>query len=229
MLEELLEVGTKLFEASDCLQQAGEKRRKCIADYFLNIEECLRDSVEQLKSGQIPNNKWGELKVYARKLPSTVGQEIGREVAEELSLLLLSTAKNIPTDQDISSIEAAAGKFKGLANTITTKQSGNNSARRKILTYAAIGTAGFAGGLLLNKASSQTSTDTSSGNGQSANDNQFPIVSWEMHAFLSDSVRKTILFDAPQQVCDRVRKMTKDRFNITLKRNRRNFKKSQCR
>jgi TRAP-type mannitol/chloroaromatic compound transport system substrate-binding protein len=39
-----------------------------------------------------------------------------------------------------------------------------------------------------------------------------------MNAFLSDNVRKTILFDAPQQVCDRVRKMTKDRFNITLKR-----------
>jgi TRAP-type mannitol/chloroaromatic compound transport system substrate-binding protein len=41
-----------------------------------------------------------------------------------------------------------------------------------------------------------------------------------MHTFLSDSVRKTIIFDAPQQVCDRVRKMTKDRFNITLKRTR---------
>jgi hypothetical protein len=146
MLEELLEVGTKLFEASDRLQQAGEKRRKCIADYLLNIEECLRDSVEQLKSGQVPNSKWGELKVYARKLPSTVGQEIGRETAEELSLLLLSTAKNIPTDQDIPSIEAAAGKFKGLANTITTRQNGNNSTRRKILTYTAIGTAGFVGG-----------------------------------------------------------------------------------
>lgn len=220
MLEELLEVGTKLFEASDRLQQAGDKRRKCIADYFLSIEECLRDSVEQLKSGQVPNSKWGELKVYARKLSTTVGQEIGTETAEELSLLLLSTAKNIPTDQDIPSIEAAAGKFKGLAKTITTKPPNpDSSTRRKILTYATVGTAGLVGGLLLNKALTQNPTDNkSSVNTNPTLEDEFPPVSWDMHTFLSDSVRKTILFDAPQQVCDRVRKMTKDRFDITLKR-----------
>ena len=221
MLEELLEVGTKLFEASDRLQQAGDKRRKCIADYFLSIEKCLRDSVEQLKNGQVPNGTWGELRVYARKLSNTVGKEIGTETAEELSLLLLSTAKNIPTDQDIPSIEAAAGKFKGLANTITTKQndSPNSSTRRKILTHTAIGSAGLVGGLLLHQALSQNSTDNKSAkNDDSTSEDDFPSVSWDMHTFLGDSVRKTILFDAPQQVCDRVRKMTKDRFNITLKR-----------
>jgi TRAP-type mannitol/chloroaromatic compound transport system substrate-binding protein len=219
MLEELLEVGTKLFEASDRLQQAGEKRRKCIADYLLSIEKCLRDSVEQLNNGQVPNGTWGELRVYARKLSNTVGKEIGTDTAEELSLLLLSTAKNIPTDQDIPSIEAAAGKFKGLANTITTRQNSDSSTRRKILAYTTVGAAGLVGGLLLHQALSPNSTDNkSSVNGKSTGEDEFPSVSWNMHTFLGDSVRKTIIFDAPQQVCDRVRKMTKDRFNITLKR-----------
>jgi TRAP-type mannitol/chloroaromatic compound transport system substrate-binding protein len=220
MLEELIEVGTKLFEARDRLQQAGEKRRKCIADYLLSIEACLCDSVEQLKSGQVPNSEWGELKIYARKLPSTVGQEIGRETAEELSLLLLSTAKNIPTNQDIPSIETAAGTFKGLANTITTKQGSDNSTRRKILAYTAVSAVGFAGGLLLNRVLSKTTTNsnTRSASVNPTGEDQFPPVSWEMNAFLGDNARKTIIFDAPQQVCDRVRKMTKDRFNITLKR-----------
>ncbi len=217
MLEELLEVGSRLFEASDRLQQAGEKRRKCIADYFLSIEECLRDSVDQLKSGQVPNSKWGELKVYARKLQTTVGQEIGRETAEELALLLLSTAKNIPTDQDIPSIEAAAGKFKGLAKTITIPPPAN-SLRRKILTYTAVSAAGFTGGLLLNKVLSQSSTNTSSATGKLTGEDQSSDVSWVMHTFLSDNVRKTILYDAPQKVCDRVKTMTNNRFKIDLKR-----------
>jgi TRAP-type mannitol/chloroaromatic compound transport system substrate-binding protein len=219
MLEELLEVATKLFDARDRLQQSGDKRRKCIADYFLKIEECLRDSAEKLKKGKDPYDNWVELKTYATNLRATVGQEIGRETAEELSLLLLSAAKNTPTSPDIPTIEAAAGKFKGLANTIIIVPSDNNSARRKILTYTALGAAGFAGGFLINKwpIPSQTSTNTPSATGKT-DDDQFPYVEWKMHTFLGDSVKNTILFDAPKQVCDLVRKMTKNRFDIKLER-----------
>ena len=219
MLGELLEVGTKLSEVSDRLQQAGEARRKRIADYFLRIEECLSNSVEQLKNGQVPNSKWGELKVYARKLSTTIGQEIGRDMAEELSLLLLSTAKNTPTNKDIPYIESAAGTFQGLANTITTKKTGNNSKRRRFLTYTAVGAAGLAADLLLNEARSRGSTSPTPTDGRQPIDSDvFPSISWDMHTFLSDSVRRTILFKAPQQVCDRVKNMTKGRFNITLTR-----------
>lgn len=211
MLDELLEVGNKLFEASDRLEQAGERRRRCIADYFFRIEECLRNSVEQLQSGQIPNSTWGELEVYAQQLQTTVGQEIGSETANDLSILLSNTARHIPTNIDIPSIETAAGKFKGLANTIITRQHSYSYARRNILSYAAIGTAGFAGGLLLNKASSQIPNIISS-------DDQFPSISWEMNTFLNAEFSKTILYSAPQQVCDLVRKMTNNRFKITLNR-----------
>ena len=216
MIGELLEVGTKLSEVSDRLQQAGVARRKSIADYFLKIEECLRESVEQLKKGQVPNSKWGELKVYARKLPTTIGREIGEETAEELSFLLLSTARNIPTDEDIPSIETAAGTFKGLANTITTKQ-GSNSTRRNILTYTAFSAASFASGLFIDKIRTSMADSPSTGSQYSGTE-QFPSISWEMHTFLRNNVERTILFNAPQQVCDRVKSMTQDRFKITLKR-----------
>lgn len=220
MLGELLEVVTKLSEVSDRLQQAGEARRKRIADYFLSIEKCLCDSVEQLKNNQVPNSRWGELKVYARKLQTTIGKEIGKDTAEELSLLLLSTAKNIPTNKDIPSIETAAGTFKGLANTITTRQNENNTSRRKLFTYTAIGATGLVGGLLLDSAFKQTSSSSSrnqsSSNSQSAD--QFPTKTWTMHTFLSANVEKSILWKAPEIVCNRVRQMTNDRFFIDLKR-----------
>ncbi|GET42253.1 TRAP transporter substrate-binding protein [Microseira wollei] len=39
-----------------------------------------------------------------------------------------------------------------------------------------------------------------------------------MHTFLSENVRKTILYDAPQQVCKLVKEMTNNRFKINLNR-----------
>lgn len=213
MIEELIEVVSKLSEASDRLDSGRKTRRNCIIQYFSDIEKCLRDSVELLKNGKVPNDKWGELKVYARKLSRTIGREIGQETSEELSLLLLSTSKNLPTVQDISSIEDVAGKFKGLANTITAQPESN--LRRKILTYGGFATAGFAGGVLLNKGNNFIPFPT--GKEIEIGSTDFPNIDWEMYTFLSDNVKNTILFQAPDRVCNLVRKMTNNRFNIKLK------------
>ncbi|GEM_PF-34470 len=218
MLAELVEVGEKLSEASNRFQQAGEARRKRIVEYFLNIEECLRGSAEQLRKDEVPTAKWGELKVYARKLSATIGKEIGGDTAEELSLLLLSTARNIPTKNDIQSLETCAGTFKGLANTVATKQSSNNGTRRKILNYTLVSATSLFGGLLLDKFNykalpidepSKPSTETE----------LFPFIEWEMHTFLSNSIQDTIIHKAPQMVCDLVNEMTNNRFKITLNNN----------
>jgi TRAP-type mannitol/chloroaromatic compound transport system substrate-binding protein len=48
--------------------------------------------------------------------------------------------------------------------------------------------------------------------------NQFPAVSWKMQTFLTDSVKNTILYDAPEKVCTLVKNMTGGRFEITLDR-----------
>lgn len=217
MISELLEVGSKLTEFNDRLQQSGEIRRKRIATYFLNINKCLSDSVQQLKSGQTPNAKWGELKVYARKLPMTIGREIGDEMAEELSFLLLSTARNIPTDQDISSIEDAAGTFQGLANTVYAKQSLQNYKRRKVLKNVAIGASGLFGGVALSRLiPNERNVSKVTDENVDGMDRSFPYISWNMPTFLGDSVSDTILYSAPYDLCDRIRKMTGDQFDIKV-------------
>ena len=121
MIEELIEVVSKLSEASDRLKLGREERRQRIREYFLDIEKCLRDSVERLKNGTVPNDKLGELRVYAEELPKTIGREIGQETSKDLSLLLLSTSESLLTVQDVPFIEDVAGKFKGLANTIAAQ------------------------------------------------------------------------------------------------------------
>ncbi|MDX2254006.1 MAG: hypothetical protein NW214_00665 [Pseudanabaenaceae cyanobacterium bins.39] len=226
-LIDLLEFATKLSEFSDRLQQPREAKRKRIAEYLLQIENCLNKSIEELKNNQIPRRQWAELKTYAEKLEPTIGKEIGSEATKELYLLLMFTSRNLPTETDIQSIETAAGTFKALAHTITTKQREEDPLRRKFITYAPYAVAVLAGILVkdsfeklqLSKFSSERFTKKSSSlKNSSADADQFPSISWEMHTFLSSSVRKTILFTAPEQVCDRVREMTQGRFNITLER-----------
>ncbi|NES67206.1 MAG: hypothetical protein F6K24_19145 [Okeania sp. SIO2D1] len=45
MIEELIEVVNKLSEVSHRLDEVRIKRRQRIRQYFLDIENCLRDSV----------------------------------------------------------------------------------------------------------------------------------------------------------------------------------------
>ncbi|MEG4318943.1 MULTISPECIES: hypothetical protein [unclassified Microcoleus] len=226
MLEELLEVVKILSEVSAHSQQAGEEKRQLIANYFLNIEKCLLATVEQLRNGQLPNATWGEIKVYANQLPRTLGEYFRPEQVRELSDRLLTIANNIPNNNDISSIEIAAGTFKGLANTISIdrhhrplKKHPFTITRRdviKMIPSTAFGAAGLVGGLLLHNPISKGLNKPQ--REQLPDDEQLPSVSWEMHTFLSESVQKTILYSAPELVCDRVRKMTQGRFDITLKR-----------
>jgi phosphate transport system substrate-binding protein len=123
MLSELIEAATNLFEVSDRLKQMETSKRKRIADYFLKISDCLHESAEQLKNGAVPHKKWGELQVYAKDLRTAIGREIGKERTDELSRLLETTVSATPTNgEDISLIEIASGKFKGLAFTITAGQ-----------------------------------------------------------------------------------------------------------
>jgi TRAP-type mannitol/chloroaromatic compound transport system substrate-binding protein len=225
MLEELLEVVRILSEVSDRSQQAGDEKRKRIAEYFENIEKCLRETVEELQQGRVPNSQWSELQAYANNLLTTnISQDIGQQAAQ-LSALLLTLATRSPTINDVSSINNAAGICRGLANIIKTnpgseknsKPQSTVTTRRKVITYPSFVAAGLVGGLFLDNAISKVLNKSQSPQPDDAN--QFPSISWEMQTFLSENVRQTILYNAPQQVCDRVRKMTQDRFNITLKRN----------
>ncbi|MFM6139803.1 MAG: ABC transporter substrate-binding protein, partial [Sphaerospermopsis kisseleviana] len=215
MLGELVEVVTKLFEVSDSLKQAKGAKRQRIVDYFFKIEECLLHSAGELRQGKVPHGKWGELRVYAWDLPNTIGKEIGEEKANELAALLKATISNPPDpndEGDIQLIETAAGKFRGLAVTISTipPNPPNPLSRKTFISTTAGTVAGLTAGWLVGKYRSTSdviSTD------------QFPPVSWKMQTFLNDSVKNTILFQAPEKVCTLVKKMTGGRFEISLDRN----------
>ena len=141
----------------------------------------------------------------------------------EISLLLLSTARHLPTDQDISSIEKVAGEFRGLVNTFTAIQA-EKSTRRQAITNVVYGLAGVAGGVSADKILKSLLPHEpspifkpSSTNNISGSD-AFPSINWEMHTFLSDSVKGTILYGAPARVCKLVSEMTDGRFKINLTR-----------
>jgi TRAP-type mannitol/chloroaromatic compound transport system substrate-binding protein len=213
MLDELVKVGTDLLAVEDRLQQAAEKKRQNIEAYFLNIERCLLDSAQQLNNSEVPYGKWGELETYAYEMQAILGKEIGEEKAKELGILLMRTASSNPTKEDVPSIESAAGKFKALANIISVKHHGNRPSRRGILTYVAIGATGLASGLTLDKIITKNQLPTVA---PVATNNSPFIDDWEMPTFLSDSVRGTILWDAPRRICDRIKEMTENRFIIKL-------------
>jgi TRAP-type mannitol/chloroaromatic compound transport system substrate-binding protein len=207
MLDELLGVVTKLYEASDYFQQAEKVRQQRISAFFLNIHESLSKSIEQLNKGQVPHGEWEELKTYAEALPNIIDKEVGEEKAEELSRQLVnSITKAMPTENEIVEIKVVAGRFRGLAHTLPINDSlapSVDSSRRRALIYTLLGSAGFAGSTFLEEANSHPISP-------------FPSISWDMHTYLDDSVKDTIIFKAPQQVCDLVRRMTQGRFNISL-------------
>jgi TRAP-type mannitol/chloroaromatic compound transport system substrate-binding protein len=217
MLGELVEVVTKLFEVSDSLKQARGAKRQRIVDYFHKIEECLQHSAEELREGRVPHRTWGELRVYAWDLPNTIGLEIGQDKANELAALLKATIEDLPDPNDpgdIEFIETAAGRFRGLAVTLSTqpykREKPINSVNRRIFTSTAAGTvAGLTAGWLVGKYRSTSDVPEI---------NQFPRVSWQMQTFLSDSVENTILFQSPEKVCNLIKKMTGGHFEITLER-----------
>lgn len=218
MLGELVEVVTKLFEVSDNLKQARGAKRQRIVDYFHKIEECLQHSAKELKEGRVPHRTWGELRVYAWDLPNTIGLEIGQDKANELAALLKATIEDLPDPNDpgdIAFIETAAGRFGGLAVTLSTQsykaKNPIDSVNRRIFTSTAAGTvAGLTAGWLVGMYRSKSNEEPTT--------NQFPAVSWKMQTFLTDSVKNTILYDAPEKVCTLVKNMTGGRFVITLER-----------
>jgi tetratricopeptide (TPR) repeat protein len=140
MLGDLLEVVAKLDEFRDKFQQTGERRRERIASYFSEIAKCLGEAAEKLENGKVPSTEWGELKIYAEKLPEAIGEEIGQEQVSDLSYLLKRTINNTSISEvakdfkgkgkgDIQAIREASGRFNGLATTVqaATRLKGRNS------------------------------------------------------------------------------------------------------
>ncbi|NEQ85926.1 MAG: hypothetical protein F6K26_39310 [Moorea sp. SIO2I5] len=97
MLSDIKEVARILYKLSDRIQQAQEEKSQNIANYFQQIEQCLRDSIDALENQQEPVAEWGELAVYANNLSNILGDEIGDDEANRLSgsSLLLAGSQSL--------------------------------------------------------------------------------------------------------------------------------------
>ncbi|WP_235526447.1 TRAP transporter substrate-binding protein [Nostoc piscinale] len=199
------------------MNQAEDKKRQNIENYFRNIEQCLRDTAKQLKDGQIPHDKWEELKVYADKLPNIIVDEIGQDKANEISRLLKITASKQPDHSSIPEIEAAAGKFKGLVVIISTGHKPldiKQSQRQKILLPIPLSPS------RRNFISTGVGTSVGLTTGWLVGQNvNLSPINWKMVSFLKENAQKFILYKAPQMICDRVREMTQGGFNIEIDKN----------
>jgi TRAP-type mannitol/chloroaromatic compound transport system substrate-binding protein len=223
MLGELVDFVTKLFEFSDRWTEAEDKKRQSIKDYFRSIEQCLRDSAEQLKKGQVPHDKWAELQSYADKLPKTIIDEIGEDKARQLCNLLKITASNTPDKSYIESIEKAAGQFKALSvmaaighrpeNTeVEQKKSLLNfiSPSRRAFIWTTVGTSvGLTAGWLAGQNA-----------GKNAGKNlSMPLVKWKMVSLFGENTQNLIIYKVPQIISDRLKKVTDGRFTIDIDTN----------
>ena len=215
MLGELVEVVTKLFEVSDRLKQSKDEDRQRIISYLQKVGDCLLGIAEELRNGNSPDGRWGELQEYAKTFPAGISEAIGQDKENELSLLLEQVVNNTPEDNsDIQTIANTGGRFKGLAITIATekdkdllqtedtgKKPGKIIVSRRTVVYAAIGTA---------------TAIVTGASGWIAHQRK---VQWKMVSFLGKSAKDLILYQAPMMICDRIKEITNDRFVIEIETN----------
>jgi TRAP-type mannitol/chloroaromatic compound transport system substrate-binding protein len=221
MIDELIKVSTEILSVSDRFEQAGKAQKQRIAQYFHSIESCLQGSADILKDGAVPYGQWGELETYGWELVGAIGKEIGEEQARSLAKILIRTASNYPSHDDIPAIETVAGQFRALANTIETRSMPSAlPARRTLLTYLALTSLGAVGASIVSRFRSKETISPDTQDGPSdPNPPDAPnpsITRWTMDTFLSDSAKGTILWDAPQTICDQIEAMSGGEFVITL-------------
>lgn len=126
LVTNILNVAKSLLGLKDKLQAAEQARKERIANLFANIGECLVGVSSEIRNGQIPHGRCGELITYAEELPDLIRADIGDEKADELGRTLHSAydvegmASSLDAEKDkepfLMKIEEASGKFRALSN-----------------------------------------------------------------------------------------------------------------
>ena len=163
MLGDLIEVVKTLGELDDKFKQVRFKQRDRVSNYCTKVADCLSDIAAQIKSGEVPISRCGELEVYIEDLPKIVGNELGHNKATELVRTLrkdLSVeAISIVTNEfinegkhkeDIRFIESLSGTFRGLSVLVSTSESNTSSVKLSRFRNVALSICalGFLEGLL---------------------------------------------------------------------------------
>lgn len=227
MLDELIKVSTELLSVSDRFEQASKAQKQRISQYFHNIESCLQGSADILKNGEIPHGKWGELETYGWELIGAIGKEIGEDKARSLTKMIIRTASHYPSHADVPTIEKVSGQFKALAHTVETRSTPRSlPARRTLLTYLGLASLGAIGGSIVHSYFDREQDSLTDQYEPPANANSSsvdtPFIStssvkrWQMDTFLGESANGTLLWDAPQTICNQIKVMSNGEFIIDL-------------
>ena len=132
MIDEILNVGKELWSIRQTLSKAKREKRDRMATYFENISKCLEQASATLRSGEIPHGKCGEMLGYAENFSKTVEGVLSADQADFYTSRLIGAhdiekatmigrqefADARYSDQQIGKMEAAAGQFQALANSI---------------------------------------------------------------------------------------------------------------
>lgn len=124
----IIGVATSLFGLLGKLRGARVERRVAMAGLFEKISDCLAAVSGEIRAGNVPHGRCGELITYAQELPAAIESEVGRPKADELGGTLHSAYNVEQLANDISrvsdkepylkEIEEAAGKFRALAHVV---------------------------------------------------------------------------------------------------------------
>lgn len=207
-------------------KEKANNTRKKISAFYHDVSECLSKMSGDLSLGNEPTAQWGRLRTYASELPSIVHNHILKDEEVYLHQLLIKIGIRPPTDEDIGLIKNTSEVFAAKARTITQRSEPEKSRR----SFFIIGTSLLfgLGAALIPEPRSKKTGDNSHVKQTDVNPviqdpnyispcKPLPIL-WNMHTFLHANVKETILYKAPEQVCELVRTMTKGSFDITLTR-----------
>jgi hypothetical protein len=124
----ILDVVKSLFGLSDQLRASNRQRREDMAKLFESISDCLAATSAEIRAGQVPHGRCGELITYAEALPAAIAKEAGEARAKDLGNRLHSAygveqlaieLTNVPDKEPhLAVLEEASGKFKALGNLV---------------------------------------------------------------------------------------------------------------
>ncbi len=215
MLKDLNEFIEILSNLSDKFRKIKESDKPLFADYFLDISKCLYCCAKKIENGEEIHGERGQLKRFSHNFQDKVGNVIGEQDAEKLSARLKEFAKKELKKDDIKDLKDNAGYIEAFSKEILLPIDSDHSSeyRRKFLLMSSL--IALTGLAYSNR--EKLSSQLKKGVG-AADKTLFPNIEWKMQTFLNDKLKETILYEAPEQVCQLIRDMTGGRFNIKLDR-----------
>lgn len=128
LVKNILAVVKALLSVKDKLGAAAREQRIEMATLFLNISECLAATSAEIRAGQVPHGRCGELQAYGQGLEPRIAPAIGPARAKELADQLTSAyaverlayaiADADDRETHLGGLEEASGKFRALANLV---------------------------------------------------------------------------------------------------------------